>query len=118
MPNRLPPNSVEAEMHLLGSMLLVLTRAQLAEILAIVRSADLFQEDHRLIFDAIVEIYQRGLPVDAMVVRENLMRRGFLEEVGGVEYLAAILNSVPDASDAVKLARAVRDWADRRRLER
>jgi replicative DNA helicase len=115
--DRLPPHSIEAEMCVIGSMLLAGNeRAILAAIRAEVDEADFFQADHAILFGVIVDLMRRDKSVDAMVIREELTRRQMLEEIGGLEYLAAILSSVPHYANGPQYAEAVRSKAVLRRL--
>src|ERR1700690_699170 len=104
---RLPPHSIEAEMALLGSMMLdkdvVGTAVQLVE-----RDA-FFQPDHQIIFDVVVSLFDKNHPITAMTVREELLKRQHLEEIGGTAYLGAILNIVADASQGGHYAGIVRE---------
>lgn len=115
--DRLPPHSIEAEMCVIGSMLLAGNeRAVLAAIRAEVDEADFFQADHAILFGVIIDLMKRDKSVDAMVIREELSRRQMLEEVGGLEYLAAILSSVPHYANGPQYAETVRSKAVLRRL--
>lgn len=115
--DRLPPHSVEAEMCVLGAMMLCGDRHDvLAEIRAAVNSGDFFQADHQILFDVMAGLSHRGKPIDAMIVREELIRRQLLEEVGGIEYLAAILGGVPSYANGTQYAYRVRETAVLRRL--
>ena len=49
------------------------------------------------IYDVLIKLYEQNRPIDALIVREELIKRGVFEEVGGKEYLVAIVNSVPSA---------------------
>src|SRR5216110_622389 len=90
--DRLPPSAVEAEMCLLASMML--DKDMVGQVVQIVDREAFFQADHQIIFDILVKLYEQNRPIDAVIVREELVKRELLEEVGGVQYLAAILNSV------------------------
>lgn len=112
--DRLPPHSYEAEMCLLASMMLdkdVATRA-----MQVVDRDDFFQADHQLIFDVLARRYRAGQPVDALLLREELVRRQLLEEVGGNAYLGQILDSVPSAAHGEHYAKVIRGKAVLRRI--
>src|SRR5437870_7400281 len=104
---KLPPASIEAEMCMLASMLL--DKEMIGQIVQIVRPADLFQADHQIIFETIVKLYEQNRPVDAMLVREELIKRQLWEEIGGKEYLAAVLNTVPSSAHGAHYAQVVRE---------
>src|SRR5438067_4352332 len=93
---KLPPSDIEAEMCLLASMML--DKEMIGNVVQIVDREAFFQADHQIIFDVLVKMYEQNRPVDAIILREELIKRQLLEEVGGVQYLAQILNSVPSAA--------------------
>src|SRR5258708_3275913 len=92
--DRLPPHSVESEMCLIASMMLDVDKMMIGEIVQIVDRDSFFQADHQIIYDILVKLYEQNRPIDAVILREELGKRQLLNEVGGVAYLAAILNTV------------------------
>ena len=112
--DRLPPHSIEAEMCLLASMMLDKEAVE-----SVTRAVDremFYQADHQIIFDVLLKLHGQSRAVDAVIVREELLKRQLLEEVGGAAYLAAILDSVPSAAHAMSYARVVREKALLRQL--
>ncbi|MBI3009806.1 MAG: replicative DNA helicase [Candidatus Omnitrophica bacterium] len=113
---RLPPQNVEAEQAVLGSMLL--------ESEAIARSAELLDESsfykdtHRKIFAALIALYRNDAPVDLVTVTEELRQRHHLEEIGGASYLATLTSVVPTAANAEYYCRIVKQKAVLRDLIR
>ena len=101
--DRLPPHSVEAEMCLLASMML--DKEMIGQIVQIVDRDAFYQADHQIIYDILLKLYEQNRPCDAIILREELIKRGLYEEVGGREYLAAILGTVPSAA-ACSVARS------------
>lgn len=115
--DRLPPHSVESEMCLIGSMLMLGDdRATAAEVRATVTADDFYQADHSIMFATLAAMAAANTPVDAMTFREELTRRQVLAECGGLEYLAALLHSTPNAAHAAQYARDVRECAALRRV--
>ncbi len=112
--DRLPPHSIEAEMCLLASMML--DKEMIGEVVQLVDREGFFQADHQIIFDVLVRLYEHNRPIDAVIVREELLKRHLLEEIGGVQYLAAILNSVPSAAHGKHYAGIVREKSLLRQL--
>jgi len=113
---RLPPHSVEAEMCLLASMMLDVTKDAVGQIVQIVDEESFFQADHSILFKVLKKLYEANRPIDAMLVREELIKGQLLEEIGGIEYLAAILSSVPNAANGAHYAGIVREKALLRQL--
>jgi replicative DNA helicase len=115
--DNLPPHSLEAEMCTLSAMMLAGDNpAMLASIRASIGRDDFFQADHQIIFDVICACADQNGAVDAMLVREDLIRRELLEEIGGIDYLARILNEVPNAANGAHYAGIVREKATLRRI--
>lgn len=109
------PCDLSAEMAVLGAMLLHRdARATIADE-AIVR-ADFFKPAHWHIFDAITHLMDAGVPVDAVTVRDELVRSGSLDDAGGAEYLLEIQGGTPAISNVARYARIVMRHAASRRL--
>jgi replicative DNA helicase len=114
--DRLPPHSVQAEMSLLGSMILDPQRA-IPEVLGVVtRPEDFYLQKHTLIFQAVVDVYERHQSGDLVQIAGLLRDRGVYEDVGGDEYLVELAESVPSAVNAPHYARMVADKSRLRRL--
>lgn len=111
---RVPPHSDEAEISVLGAMLLEETAAD--EAMEILTQDDFHHPAHRHIFLAIISIRDQGHASDAMAVREELRKMGTLDEAGGAEYLARIVDIVPTAANLKYHAKIVLDLAIKRRL--
>ncbi|MGH9194877.1 MAG: replicative DNA helicase, partial [Acidimicrobiia bacterium] len=111
---RVPPHNLEAEESVLGACLL--SREAVANILEIVHPHDFYKPAHVELFDAILELYGRGEPVDAVTLGEELRRRDRLEDIGGKAYLHTLVAAVPTAGSAVHYARIVEEHAILRRL--
>ena len=117
--DRIPPHSPDAEMAVLGSMCLNREAIELALPIITREEADRFyRADHRLIFETLVDIYDRNEPIDLVVVHDELERRGTLDEIGGDDYLVRLAESVPSWVNVEYYARIVRDKAMLRDLIR
>jgi replicative DNA helicase len=112
--DRLPPHSAEAEMCVVASMLL--DKEKIGEIATVITKDDFFQADNQIIFECLVKLYEQNRPVDAMIVREELNKRGLLDEIGGTAYLATVVNTVPSAAHGVHYAGIVREKSLLRQL--
>jgi len=99
--------SIEAEAGVLGSMML--ERDCIPGVLAVVQAEDFGKPEHSVIFSALVELYSANAPTDAVALRTQLKMMNGLERIGGVEYIARILDSVPSAASVEYYARVVRD---------
>lgn len=103
---RLPPQSPDAEISVLGAMLL--SSDAVAKGLEVLRPEDFYQEVHQLIFSAMVELFNQTRPVDVVTTVEQLRQRGQLEQVGGLAYLMELANMVPTAAHLEHYAEVVR----------
>ncbi|HEV8379399.1 MAG TPA: replicative DNA helicase [Tepidisphaeraceae bacterium] len=112
--DRLPPSAVEAEMCLLASMML--DKDMIGQVVQIVDREAFYQADHQIIFDIIVKLYELNRPIDGVIIREELAKRQLLEEVGGLPYLAQILNMVPSSAHGAHYAGIVREKSLLRQL--
>lgn len=102
-----PPHSVEAEMSVLGSMML--DRHACGEALLLVKPEDFYVPSHQTIAATLIRLYERNVPIDFVTVLDSLREQGGVEEVGGGEYLARLAESVPSAANAEHYARIVRN---------
>src|SRR4051812_18502937 len=112
--DKLPPHSIEAEMCLIAAMML--DKEMVGQVVQIVDRDAFYQADHQILFDILVKLYEQNRPIDAVIVREELLKRQLLEEVGGVAYLGQILNSVPSSAHGAHYAGIVREKALLRQL--
>jgi replicative DNA helicase len=111
---RVPPQDLGAEQSVLGSMLL--DKDAIADCLEAVRAHDFYRPAHELIFDAVLDLFGRGEPADAITVADELGKRGDLSRVGGQAYLHQLIQSVPTAANAGYYAEIVHERAVLRRL--
>jgi len=88
---RVPPQNLEAEQGVLGSMLL--DRDAIARVVELVRPEDFYRDAHRRIYETVVELFERGEPVDLITATDRLRDKGQLDDVGGAAYVTGLLNS-------------------------
>ncbi len=113
--DKLPPHSIEAEMSLLGSMLL--DPQMIADVLPIVSKREQFyKEAHGAVFEAIVSVYDQHHSGDLVQIAECLRGKDQLDLIGGAEYLVDLAEAVPSAVNAPHYARIVADRARLRKL--
>jgi replicative DNA helicase len=111
---RMPPHDVAAEQCVLGGMLL--SKDAISDVIEVIRPVDHYRPAHQLVHEAILDLYARGEPADAITVANELTRRGELGRIGGAPYLHTLIASVPTAASAGYYARIVRERAILRRL--
>ncbi|MEZ6211560.1 MAG: replicative DNA helicase, partial [Phycisphaerales bacterium] len=113
--DQMPPQSIEAEMCLLGSM--ILDYQVVGEVISQVPNGSAFyRESHGAVFDALVKLYDERHSGDMVQLLEALKDRGVLEQVGGPDYIVELAQSVPSAANAPFYAKIVREKAQLRKL--
>jgi replicative DNA helicase len=111
---RQPPQDNAAEMSVLGGMLL--SKDAIADVLERLRPGDFYRPAHQNVYYAILDLYGRGEPADAVTVAAELDRRGLLRRIGGAPYLHTLISTVPTAANAGFYAGIVAEKALLRRL--
>jgi replicative DNA helicase len=112
--DRTPPQDHVAEQSVLGAMLM--SKDAIADVVETLRGTDFYRPAHETIFDAILDLYGRGEPADAVTVVAHLQRQGELSRIGGAPYLHTLVAGVPIAANAGYYAEIVREKAILRRL--
>ena len=111
---RQPPQDMMAEQSVLGGMLL--SKDAIADVLEKLRPGDFYRPAHQNVYDAVLDLYGRGEPADAVTVAAELDRRGLLKRIGGAPYLHTLISTVPTAANAGYYAGIVAEKALLRRL--
>ncbi|MFZ3315328.1 DnaB-like helicase C-terminal domain-containing protein, partial [Mycobacterium sp.] len=111
---RQPPQDLAAEQSVLGGMLL--SKDAIADVLEKLRPSDFYRPAHQNVYDAILDLYGRGEPADAVTVAAELDRRGLLRRIGGAPYVHTLISMVPTAANAGYYAEIVAEKALLRRL--
>jgi replicative DNA helicase len=112
--DRLPPHSPEAERGVLGSMLR--DNGVIGDVLQIIRTENFYADAHQKIFGSMIGLYERGNPIDLVILAEALKEQKHIEDVGGYGYLAELWDAAPTAANAEYYARIVREKAIVRHL--
>jgi replicative DNA helicase len=111
---KVPPQSIEAEMSVLGGILL--DNEAINRTLEMLTPDDLYRESHRKILRAMIELNERGEPCDLITMTDMLKKKGELEEVGGGAYLATLVDYVPTAANIAYYCKIVKEKGVARRL--
>ncbi|MHC4336643.1 MAG: DnaB-like helicase N-terminal domain-containing protein, partial [Planctomycetota bacterium] len=103
------PESLAAEAAVLGSM--IVDPVCISEVVEHLETAAFYRLEHQMIFDAVVALYEknRGEGLDAVLLRDELEKRKQLEQVGGVDYIAKVLESVPSSANVTYYTKIVKD---------
>ena len=111
---RVPPQSIEAELSVLGAMML--KKEAVTQAIELLRSDEFYRQAHRVVFEAMESLVREGEPVDIVTVTESLRKSGLLEQVGGITFLANLTNSVPSTANLAHYAKIVKEKAILRSL--
>ncbi len=111
---RIPPQSLEAEMALLGSIML--RPEALFDITDVVNADSFYSEKHRIIYDTMMELFTKRSPIDLLSVSSKLKEKGWLDQIGGNTYLTEIVNVVPSSANIGYYAELVQKKYMMRRL--
>lgn len=111
---RLPPQNIEAEQSVLGSLLI--DPDAILKVSSFLRPEDFYRETHGLIYKATAYLHERRQPADFVTLCDELDRRGQLEQVGGPAYLTSLINTVPTSAHVEHYGRIVERTASLRRL--
>ncbi len=112
--DRTPPNDIAAEQSVIGAMLL--SKDAIADVVEVVREGDFYRPAHQTIFSAILDLYGKGEPADAVTVAAELTKAGEIARIGGATYLHTLVSMVPTAANGGYYGRIVREQAILRRL--
>lgn len=105
LPDKLPPQSIEAEQSLLGC--LMLDKNAIIKVADFLQAKDFYKGIHQKIYQVMVDLFERGEPIDLLSVSTRLKEKEFLDEIGGNAYLTQLINTVPTASHVLNYAKIV-----------
>ena len=111
---KIPPNDVEAEQAVLGSMLI--DKDAVISAIEILRKDDFYREDNKAIYEAMISLYNRPEPIDIITVKNELSSIGKIEIVGGLEYISELTEKVPTTANVEKYISIVKEKSILRNL--
>ena len=114
MIERVPPQNIEAEQAVLGAMLI--KKEAISEVTQILKASDFYRESHRIIFEAMLELFNKNEAVDLITITNQLKKTEQLEKVGGIAFVTSLANSVPTAANVEYHAKIVEEKAQMRNL--
>ncbi len=114
MIDRIPPQNIEAEQAVLGAMLI--KKEAISEVVTILIGTDFYRDAHRIIFDAMLELFNKNEAVDLITITEQLRKNEQLDKVGGIAYVTSLANSVPTAANIEYHAKIVKEKGQLRHL--
>ena len=111
---RIPPHSADAEVSVLGALLL--DRDAIISVAEFLYPEHFYDERHKNVFESMLELYEERTPIDVLTVSERLKKKKVLKELGGVSFLAELANKVPTAAHVEHYGKIVKDQATKRSL--
>ncbi|MDH3392977.1 MAG: replicative DNA helicase [Desulfobulbaceae bacterium] len=111
---RIPPQNIEAEQCVLGSVLL--HKDALAKVIETLIPEDFYRNDHRIIYESMLSLFNKNEPIDSLTVTSLLKDTNNLDQAGGPAYLAQLTDIVPVATNIAYYAKMVREKAVLRQL--
>ena len=104
---KIPPQNLDAEQSVLGAMLI--DKDAVLRAMEFVRPQDFYRDAHKHVFEAMLDLTERGEAIDLITVTEELRQKGVLDQVGGAAYVAGLANLVPTAANVEYYARIVEE---------
>ena len=111
---KLPPQHIEAEQSVLGGILI--ENYAINKVMEILKPDDFYRESHRKIYEALIVLSERDEPADSITLTNELKNSGHLDSVGGVSYVASLIDLVPTAANIEYYAKIVKEKAILRKL--
>src|SRR4030066_2095203 len=102
---RVPPQNIEAEMSVLGS--LMLDKNAIVKIADLAHPDDFYKDANKLIYETMLELYEDREPIDVLSLSNKLEEKKQLEKIGGASYLTEVVNVVPTAANVIHYAKVV-----------
>ncbi len=104
---KLPPQDIDAEQSVLGALLI--NQDAVIKVADFIAPADFYKSSHQLIYETVLELFERREPIDILSVTSRLKEKGNLQKSGGTSYLTELINSVPAAAHVEHYAKIVRE---------
>lgn len=111
---KIPPNDVEAEQAVIGSMLT--DRDAVISAIEVLKEEDFYREDNKTIYEAILNLYNRSEPIDIITLKAELTSMGMFNKIGGLEYIVGLPEKVPTTANVEKYISIVKEKSELRRL--
>ncbi|MFZ2189095.1 MAG: replicative DNA helicase [Candidatus Moraniibacteriota bacterium] len=111
---KLPPQNIDAEKSVLGA--LMLDKDAIIRVANLVRLGDFYKDTHNIIYETMIDLYEKREPIDVLSLSNRLEEKGQLDAIGGSSYLATLVNIVPSSSNVSHYAKVVQKKSTLRKL--
>ena len=105
MESKLPPQDIEAEQSVLGS--LMIDKNAVVKVADLLIPEDFYRPNHQQIYEAVLDLFAKSQPIDILTVSSRLKEKNILDEAGGMSYLSQLVNTVPTSSHIAHYAKIV-----------
>ena len=112
--DKLPPQALEVEKTLLGSLLI--DKEAINKVADLIKPEDFYKRGHQIIYQAVMSLFEKREPIDLVTLTEQLKKEGTYDKIGGVSYLTTLVNIVPTSAHIEHYARIIKEHAIRRNL--
>lgn len=111
---KIPPQNIEAEESVLGSMLL--SRDAIIDASEIIKADDFYKETHKKLYSIIMDMFEKNIPVDLVTIVDELRRLNMLEAVGGIDYITNLSSNIVTTANVSYYAKLIQEKSLLRRL--
>ncbi|MFA5961074.1 MAG: replicative DNA helicase [Parcubacteria group bacterium] len=111
---KMPPQNIDAEKSVLGA--LMLDKDAIIRVANLIRQGDFYKDIHNIIFETMLDLYEKREPIDVLSLSNRLEEKGQLDAIGGSSYLATLVNTVPSSSNVSHYAKVVQKKSTLRKL--
>lgn len=111
---RIMPNSLEAEQSVIGSM--IMDKDAIVTAMEMLISEDFYHTQYGILFDTMIELYNKGLPVDLVTLQNKLKEKDVPPEIASLEFVRDLVTAVPTSANVKYYAQIVKDNSMRRKL--
>ena len=111
---RIMPNSLEAEQSVIGSM--IMDKDAIVTAMEMLISEDFYHQQYGVLFDAMIELYNKSLPVDLVTLQNKLKEKDVPAEIASLDFVRDLITAVPTSANIKYYAKIVKDNSLRRKL--
>ncbi len=112
--SKILPHNIEAEQSILGGILL--DKDVINKVAEVIKPEDFYLDSHKKIYEGILELCDKNMPLDIVILTDYFLKKGKLDDVGGASYLSKLIDNIPSSSNIVHYAKIVKEKAILRKL--
>ncbi len=97
--SKILPHNIEAEQSILGGILL--DKDVINKVAEVIKPEDFYLDSHKKIYEGILELCDKNMPLDIVILTDYFLKKGKLDDVGGASYLSQLIDNIPSSSNIV-----------------